>query len=76
MLAGVVRRHAYNLDGFTFPERRDDLGSPARCLERETDFVFQVVMPPHHLLFRSVGVHDGFVVNTVFPDRVFLGSFS
>src|SRR5581483_12012275 len=72
MLAGFVRRHAYNLDGFTFPEGRDDLCNPARCLERETDFAFQVVIPTRGLLIWT-GIDDGFVVDTVFPDRVFSG---
>ena len=68
MLAGVVRRHAYDLDGFTFPERRDDLRSQALRLERETDFVFQVVIPAQGLLIRT-GIDDGFVVDAVFLDR-------
>ena len=45
------------------------------ALEREADFVFQVVIPTHRFLFRSVSVHDGFVVDTIFSDLVF-GRFS
>ena len=74
MRAGVVRRHAHDLDGFAFPERRDDLRSQTLRLERETDFVFQVVIPAQRLLIRS-GIDDSFVVDSVFPDRVFLGLF-
>ena len=70
--ADVVRRHAQDLNGFTFPERRDDLRSQALRLEWETDFVLQVVIPAQGLLFRS-SIDDSFVVDSVFPDRVFSG---
>src|SRR5437764_1231060 len=72
MRAGVVPRHAHDLNGFTFPERRDDLRSQALRLEWKTDFAFQVVIPAQGLLFRS-GIDDSFVVNSVFADRVFSG---
>ena len=49
MLAGDVRRHADHLNGFTLFERRDDLRGPACRLERETDFVFQIVIPTQGL---------------------------
>lgn len=72
MRADVVRRHAHDLNGFTFPERRDDLRSQALRLEREADLAFQVVLPAQGLLFRS-GIVDRFVVDAVFPNRVFSG---
>ena len=72
MRAEVVRRHAHDLNGFTFPEWRDHLRSQALRLERETDFVFQVVIPAQGLLFRS-GIDDSFVVDSVFPDRGLFG---
>src|SRR5664279_6388645 len=72
MLADVVRRHAQDFNVFTFPERRDDLRSQALRLERESDFVFQVVIPAQGLLFRS-GIHDSFIVDSVLPDRVLSG---
>ena len=42
--------------------------------EDGTDFVVEVAMPSHHLLFRPIGVGDGFVVNPVLPDGVSFGS--
>ena len=66
--------HAHDLDGFTFPERRDDLRSQALRLERETDLAFQIVIPAHCLLIRT-GIDDSLVVNAVLPHRVSLGSF-
>jgi len=44
MRADVVRRQAHDLYGFDFPERRDDVRGQALRLERETDFVFQIVI--------------------------------
>jgi len=70
MRADVVRRHAHDLDDFTFPEGRDDLHSQALRPEGKTDFVFQVVIPAQGLLFRS-SIDDSFVVDSVFADRVF-----
>ncbi len=58
-----------------FFDRGREVRDDALCLEREADFVFQVVIPTHRFLFRSVSVHDGFVVDTVFSDLVF-GRFS
>ena len=55
------------------PERRDDVGSDALGLKWESDFVIEVVIPPHDLLFRPISVHDGFVVNSVLSDGVSLG---
>jgi len=75
MRADVVRRHAHDLDDFTFPEGRDDLHSQALRPEGKTDFVFQVVIPAQGLLFRS-SIDDSFVVDSVFADRVFAGFFS
>src|SRR5438477_10034865 len=72
MRTDVVRRHAHDFNGFTSPERRDDLRSQALRLEWKTDFAFQVVIPAQGLLFRS-GIDDSFVVDSVFPDRVFSG---
>ena len=49
-----------------------------RCTWRgkeTSDFVFEIVIPAHGLLFRPIGVHDGLVVDAVFPDRVFLRFF-
>src|SRR4029434_74498 len=66
--------HMEDLDGFSFPERRNHLDSNALGLKRESDFVVEVAMPTHHLLFRPIGVGDGFVVDPVLPDRVSLGS--
>src|ERR1039458_3542197 len=57
------------------PERRYEFGSDALGLKREPDFVFQVVVPSHGLLFRPICVRDGFVVNSVLSDRVFVGLF-
>ena len=51
-------------------------GSDAFGLEGESDFVIELVIPAHRLLFRLVGVHDGLVVDAIFPDRVFLRFFS
>jgi hypothetical protein len=59
----------------SFFEGRNEVRDDALCLEREADFVFQVVIPTHRFLFRSVSVHDGFVMDAVFADRVF-GSLS
>jgi hypothetical protein len=70
--ADVVRRHADDLNGFTLFERRDDLRSPALRLERETYFVFELVIPAQGLLFWS-GIDDGFVVDSVLPDGISLG---
>jgi len=66
-------KSASDFDDLSLSEWRDDLGSEALGLEGEPHFVFQVVIPAQSLLFRSVSVHDGFVVDSVFPDRVSLG---
>src|ERR1700691_5885928 len=73
--AGVFRRHTPDFDSVPLAERRDDFGSDALGLERESDFVIEIVIPAHRLLFRPVSVHDGLVVDAVFPDRVFLRFF-
>jgi len=64
---GVFRCHALDFDGFPFPERRDDFGSDALGLKRESDFVIKVAIPPHDLLFRPIGVCDDVVVDSVLP---------
>ena len=38
-------------------------------MKRESDFIIQVAMPSHDLFFRSVGVGDGFIVNSVLAYR-------
>ena len=73
--AGVFRRHTPYFDSVSLAERRDDFGSDAFGLEGESDFVIEIVIPAHRLLFRPVGVHDGLVVDAVFPDRIFLRFF-
>ena len=40
----------------------------------ESDFVIEVAMPSHDLLFGPIGVGDGFVVNAILPNRISLGS--
>src|SRR5271170_6957461 len=67
--SGAIPRY---FDSVSFAERRDDFGSDALGLEGESDFVIEIVIPAHRLLFRPVGVHDGLVVDAVFPDRVLL----
>jgi hypothetical protein len=74
--AGVFRRHTSYFDSVSLAERRDDFGSDALGMERESDFVIEIVIPAHRLLFRPVGVHDGLAVDAVFPERVFLRFFS
>ena len=66
------RCHAEDLDGFTFAERRNDFGSDASGLKGKLQLVFQVVIPPHRAFFGSVRVDDGFVVDPIFPNRIFL----
>ena len=73
--AGILRRHTPHFDSVSFAERRDDFGSDALGLEGESDFVIEIVIPAHRLLFRPVGVHDGLVMDAIFPDRVFLQFF-
>jgi hypothetical protein len=73
VLAGVVRHHADDLDGFPFLEWRDNGRCEALRLERETDFVFQIVITSSGLFIRP-GIDDRFAVDAVFPDRVFSGS--
>src|SRR5438128_4247759 len=69
----------------TLRERRNDFGSEALGLKRESDFVIEVAIPSHDLLFQSISVHDGFVVDAavnedcvlqthLFEDRVLKGS--
>jgi hypothetical protein len=70
--AGIFRCHTLDFDGFPFPERRNYRGRDALGLKRESDFVIEVAMPSHGLLFRPIGVRDGFVVDAVLPVRVFL----
>ena len=57
VLANTVWRHADHLNGFTLFEGRDHLRSPAFRLERETDFIFQVVIPTQGL-FVGPGIDD------------------
>lgn len=51
------------------------LWEDALGLEGESDFVVEIVIPAHRLLFWPVSVHDGLVVDAVFPDRILLRFF-
>jgi len=42
---------------FSNHERRNNFGSDALGLKRQSDFVIEVVIPPHDLLFWPVSVH-------------------
>src|SRR3954465_6390422 len=72
MFAGIFSGHAQDLGSFTFPERRGGVRGYTPRPERETDFVFQIVIPAHCLLFWT-SIDDRFVVNAVFPQTISLG---
>jgi hypothetical protein len=61
-----------NFDGFPYAERRSRRDPNALGLEREADLVLQIVIPAQGLLLWSVRIHDGFVLDAVFPNRIFL----
>src|ERR1700694_3444644 len=69
----IFGRQAPDFGDLSLSEWRDDLGSEAPGLEGEPHFVFQVVIPTQSMLFRSISVHDDFVVDSVFAEGVFLG---
>src|SRR5262249_24636182 len=71
--AGMFRRHAPYLNSLPLPKWRNDVVRHAFCLKREAEFIFQIVVPPHGLLFRPVSVYDGFVVDSIFADTIFSG---
>src|SRR2546428_324903 len=71
--AGIFRCHTLDFDGFSLPERRNYRDRDALGLKRKLYFVIEVAMPSHDLLFRPIGVRDGFVVDSVLSDGIFLG---
>ena len=58
MRAGVVRRHAHDLDGFAFPSGETTFAA-RHFAERETDSVFQVVIPAQGLLSAAIEKDKG-----------------
>src|SRR5581483_1118656 len=58
---------------FTLEEGRNRLGSATFGLEREADFVLQVVIPAQGLLLRPIRVHNGFVLDTVLSNWISFG---
>src|SRR5437870_29693 len=62
--AGFFGSHTSDFDLFSFEEGRNRLDGDTLGLERESDFVLQVVIPAHGLLLRSIGIHDGFVLDS------------
>src|SRR5204863_434273 len=70
---GIFRCHTLDFDGFSLPERRNYRDRDALGLKRKLYFVIEVAMPSHDLLFRPIGVRDGFVVDSVLSDGIFLG---
>ena len=62
--AGIFRSQALDFHRFALAERRNRLGHDALGLEGEADFVLQVVIPAQGLLFRSIRVHDRFVLDS------------
>ena len=53
-----------------FEEGRNHLGRDTLGLERESDFALQVAMPAHGLLFRSISVHDNFILDSVLAEGI------
>jgi hypothetical protein len=41
-------------------------------LKWKSDLVIELVVPPHHLFFRPIRVHDGLIVDTVLAHKIFL----
>ena len=68
--SGVSGGHTSDFDGFSLPERRNHHGRDTLGLERESDFVVQVAMPAHGLLFRSISVHDNFILDSVLAEGI------
>jgi hypothetical protein len=66
----VFRSQPADIDSFSLAEWGDDLGRDASGRERKLDFVLQVVIPAESLFFGSVGVHDGFVLDTFFANAI------
>ena len=60
-----------DFDRFTLAERGNRLGFDTRGLKRESDFVFQVVLPAQGLLLRAIRIHDGFVLDAILANRIF-----
>ena len=73
--ACFLRCHAKDLDGFTFTERRNDLGKGAFGLKWKPQLIFQVVIPSHGAFFGSVRVDNRFIVDPTFPNRILPGLF-
>jgi hypothetical protein len=68
--AGIFRRQGADFDRFPLAERRDHLGRDTSGREGKLDFVLQVVIPAESLFFRSIGIDDGFVVDSFFANPV------
>src|SRR5437763_1386526 len=55
------------------PEWRSCFRSDVVSLKGERQFSFQIVVPAHRFLFRSVGIHNRFFVYAIFTNRIFGG---
>ena len=71
--AGIFGSQAPDFDSFLLDERRNHLGNDTLRLERESDFVLQVLIPAQGLLLRSLSVNHNLVVDSLLPDGVSLG---
>src|SRR3954454_8516313 len=73
VLADFFLRQAEHFDSLTLPEWRSCFRSDAVSLKGERQFSFQIVVPAHRFLFRSVGIHNRFFVYAIFTNRIFGG---
>src|SRR5450759_386586 len=66
----IFGRQAPDFDRLSLSEWRNHHGRDALGLKGETQFVFEVVIPAHDLLFGPISVDDGFVPDSLLSNAV------
>src|SRR6266581_4675671 len=69
--AFLVGSHSHDLDFLSRFQWRNRAANEAAGRKRKLQGVVEIVIPAHHLLFRTVGVHNNFHVDTLFTFFIF-----
>src|SRR6266568_5194095 len=70
--AFLVGSHSHDLDFLSRFQWRNRAANEAAGRKRKLQGVVEIVIPDHHLLFRTVGVHNNFHVDTLFTFFIFV----
>src|SRR6266571_1442497 len=70
--AFLVGSHSHDLDFLSRFQWRNRAANDAAGRKRKLQGVVEIVIPAHRLLFRTVGVHDNFHVDTLFTFFIFV----